>query len=553
MSENTPASSGGRPEEHESQTNDGSPDGAAQNGPAVPESSSGQSEEGDRADQPARPAETTEPTGEAGTYPHPGARSDQGSDPAQQPNAASGSGLGGHSGPAFEQPYSASPPGGQQFAYPPQADSPSGPFHSAQQGYPHTAAQQQGPQFGTPQQGVPQGYPQQPGAQHPGMQQEQGYPYTYPQMGPVQSEQRSRGRLGNKLLGTFAVLAVVLGLLGGGVGGYFGYQLAASNDTPATSLDDSEPASNTNNAEPGSVQAVAQNVLPSVVQIQMSSLGGASGSGSGIVISEDGYILTNNHVAAAGQQGELVARLNDGRVAPLEVVGTAPWADLAVVKADATGLKPAKLGDSENVQVGSQVVAIGSPFGLSGTVTSGIISATDRPVRAGGESGNQSTVLNALQTDAAINPGNSGGPLVNMNGQVIGINSAIYSPSSASGQGGSVGLGFAIPVDKAKRIGKQLIEDGSATKTTLGVKISSTRGATGAAVVEVVPNSPAASANLKRGDVITKVNDRTVTSPDELIAAVRSHAPGTKVTLTVTDGQGGSERTVQAKLTGQEQ
>ncbi|WP_438388408.1 trypsin-like peptidase domain-containing protein [Actinopolyspora saharensis] len=430
------------------------------------------------------------------------------------------------------------------------------PGHSpGQQGYPTTQQMPQGAaQYGT----HPQG--QQPQDPH---QQGQYAAYQYQGMAAVQHEpvppnQRGgRGSGRGKFVTGVTALAAVVGLIGGGVGSYAVNQLT-DGSSPVTSFDQPKPASSTGTAEPGSAQAVANSVLPSVVQIQAGGAGGSSsssGSGSGIVISEDGYILTNNHVATAGGRGGgLVARFNDGSSKQLRVVGTAPWADLAVVKADAEGLTPATLGRSDDVEVGSGAVAIGSPYGLSGTVTSGIISATDRPVRAGGESGSQSTVLNALQTDAAINPGNSGGPLVNMDGQVIGINSAIYSPGSGTGQAGSVGLGFAIPVDQAKRIGKQLIEDGTASKTTLGVTVDITgRASSGALIVDVPSGGPAAEAGIEKGDVITKVNDRTITSGDELVAAIRSYAPGTKVTLTVTDRQGNNEHTVQATLTGQEQ
>ncbi|MDR7301388.1 trypsin-like peptidase domain-containing protein [Haloactinomyces albus] len=438
--------------------------------------------------------------------------------------------------------------------------------HPAQ--YPHTAQQYpQGQPYasGSPyaqvhygqQQYSPGQYGQEQPAQGPfppgqygqGWQQGQG---GYPQPANATQTLPRSGRGGKgRLVAGVTTLALVAGLIGGGVGSFAWNQLggSGSGNSAVTALDAPPPASNTSDAPAGSVQAVADKVLPSVVQIQVQTMQG-QGSGSGIIISQDGYILTNNHVVQGGQQGRIAVRLNDRRVLSAEVVGTAPKSDLAVLKIDATGLNPAELGRSGNLEVGASVVAIGSPFGLSGTVTSGIISAKNRPVRAGGSQGSQSTVINALQTDAAINPGNSGGPLVNMNGRVVGINSAIYSPSSGRGSAGSVGLGFAIPIDHARRIGRQLIETGSAEQTTLGVRITPADGISGARVVKVDPGSPAEQGGVRAGDVITKVNNRVITSADELIAAIRSHAPGDRVTLTLTDGNGGNKRTTQVTLTG---
>ncbi|MGJ7908722.1 S1C family serine protease [Actinopolyspora sp. H202] len=473
----------------------------------------------------------------------------QGPQQAQQPH-----GLGNPPQQYPGQPY----PGQSEQQYPGQ--------YSTQPGQPMQPGQYPGQYAGQP--GAAAGGAQQPGqygAQQPPPQTDPQYPYAaqqypyatqqYPQP-PVEERPRSgRGGARGRLLVGMTALALVAGLVGGAGGTYAVHQITGGSGV-VTSLDQQAPSSeNSSSAPSGSVQSVADTVLPSVVQIQVQTARGASGSGSGIIISKDGYILTNNHVVEGASQagGGLVARFNDGQVSQLSVVGTAPWSDLAVVKADVTGLTPAKLGNSSELDVGAGVVAIGSPYGLSGTVTSGIISAKDRPVRAGGQSGTQATVLNALQTDAAINPGNSGGPLVDMNGRVIGINSAIYSPSSSSGQAGSVGLGFAIPIDHARRIGKQLIEDGSAARTTLGVQVRVVGNVNGGLVVEVPSGGPAAEAGVKSGDVITKVNDRTITSGDELIAAIRSYAPGDTVTLTITNKQGGNKHTVEATLTGQEQ
>ncbi len=366
----------------------------------------------------------------------------------------------------------------------------------------------------------------------------------YTAMAPMQ-QHRNRH---TGLIAGAAVLALAAGLLGGGVGGYVGYQLGGDKGA-VTSLEQPRPARSASTAPQGSVQQVAEKVLPSVVQLQVVT-GRGAGEGSGIILSSDGYILTNNHVVDGGGQGrgQVTAQFQDNRSAPVRIVGTDPKSDLAVVKADVTGLTPADLGRSDDLPVGAAVVAIGSPFGLSGTVTSGIISAKDRPVRAGGESGSQESVLDALQTDAAINPGNSGGPLVDMDGNVVGINSAIYSPGSGQEQAGSVGLGFAIPVDQARRIATELKDTGSATQTTLGVTIGNAQQA-GAQVRDVVPGGPAEQAGIRSGDVITKMDDRSIMDADALVAAVRSHAPGDRVRITIT-GSGG-DRTADATLTGQ--
>jgi putative serine protease PepD len=276
--------------------------------------------------------------------------------------------------------------------------------------------------------------------------------------------------------------------------------------------------------------------------------------GSGIVLSPDGLILTNNHVVEpAANGGDVAAVLQDGRSVPVEIVGRAPSFDLAVVRAQGvSGLTQAQLGSSSNVRVGQEVVAIGSPLGLSGTVTSGIISALDRPVRAGGEGSSQDTVLDALQTDAAINPGNSGGPLTDMQGRVIGINSAIASLGLGNGQAGSIGLGFAIPIDQARRIAKELVHNGQATQAILGVIVPGGRPEDGAAVVQqVTSGGAAAAAGIQAGEMITKVSDRVIDSGDALVAAIRSYPPGSQITMTVKNSAGAT-RQVQVTLGSQQ-
>jgi putative serine protease PepD len=337
-----------------------------------------------------------------------------------------------------------------------------------------------------------------------------------------------------------ALLALVVGGVAGVGGGYVGYQIAAKN-TAVSSLDQPLPARQTSNAPAGSVEQVAQKVLPSVVQLQVRGASEA-GEGSGIVLSSDGLILTNNHVVqVAANGGQIQAVFQDGRQATAQIVGRDPTSDLAVVKAqNVTGLSPAELGRSDDLRVGQQVVAIGSPFDLNGTVTSGIVSALNRPVRAGGGNGDQTSVLDAIQTDAAINPGNSGGPLVNMQGQVIGINSAIYSPNqgglSGQQQAGSVGIGFAIPINQARRTADELAKGGTATQTVLGVSVQDAQTGNGAMVNSVTPGGAADKAGIKAGDVITKLDDRRIPDSDALVAAVRSRNAGDTVTLTLADG-----------------
>jgi putative serine protease PepD len=331
-----------------------------------------------------------------------------------------------------------------------------------------------------------------------------------------------------------AVTAVLAGALGAGVGA--GAVVVTTDPDPATTTTITTNGSTNQASLPaGSVARVAEEVLPSVVSIQFTGAAG-SGSGSGVVISDDGLILTNNHVVeGAVDGGSLSVNFSDGTSTDAEIVGRDPEADLAVIRvASVEGLVPAALGSSDELQVGQTVVAIGSPLGLSGTVTTGIVSAKNRPVTAGGgEPGTESAVLNAIQTDAAINPGNSGGALVNLKGEVVGINSAIATlGGSAGGQSGSIGLGFAIPIDQAKWIVDQLVATGEATHAQLGVSVGDASGdVRGAQLQTVESGTPAASAGLEAGDVVTRFNGQAIDSADSLVAAVRSVEPGTTVTI----------------------
>ncbi|MFI7003649.1 trypsin-like peptidase domain-containing protein [Nocardia sp. NPDC050175] len=359
--------------------------------------------------------------------------------------------------------------------------------------------------------------------------------------------------------------AVALALVSGGIGGAVG-ALATHSDngrsTISNALDQPKPnVNNVSNAPAGSTQAVAQKVLPSVVMIKVAS-SRAEGEGSGVVLSSDGLILTNNHVAAGGGPGaKMDVLFSDGSSAPATIVGADPVSDLAVIKvAGKTGLTPIDLGTSQSLQVGQPVVAIGSPLGLAGTVTTGIVSALNRPVSTQGE-GQQSAagvnpVIDAIQTDAAINPGNSGGALVDGTGKLIGINTAIASLGAGEPgvgqQSGSIGLGFAIPVDQARRVADELIKTGHATYAQIGVKIQAQAqdSINGARVMDSTADGPAAKAGIPSGVIITKLDDRSITTGDALVAAVRSHQPGDKVKVTYTDDQGNNPKTVEVTLTG---
>ncbi|WP_093605501.1 S1C family serine protease [Lentzea waywayandensis] len=393
-------------------------------------------------------------------------------------------------------------------------------------------------QFGAEQ---PAGPPSSPFAGPQGPQ--TGQYYLPPGFQPPPVPQRPKGR--GKVVAGVAALVLIVGGLSGGLGGYLGYTFA-NDSSSVSSLDSPRPASQASNAPAGSVEDVANKLLPSVVQIQVTTRSGA-GEGSGFIISGNGQIVTNNHVIeGAASGGDIKVVFQDGKTATAKILGRDPSSDIAVIQADGVSNLPVvQLGNSGDMKTGQAVVAIGSPFELSGTVTSGIVSSVNRPVSAGGDRNSQATVLNAIQTDAAINPGNSGGPLVNMQGQVVGINSAIYSPSQGQGQAGSVGIGFAIPMDQARRTIDEIVKSGKPKQTVLGVKVESTEQ--GAKISEITGGGAAEKAGLKAGDVITKFGDRRIDESDTLVAAVRSKAPGDKVTITLSDN-----RTVEATLDGVE-
>jgi len=388
-------------------------------------------------------------------------------------------------------------------------------------------------------------------------------------------------------VGTLVASILAAGLVGGGVGTVASGGLS-DNNAPAGVSSNGQPSTVivNNKDDVNAITAAALKATPSVVTISASS-GGAGGTGSGIVLDDDGHILTNTHVVTLdGQTANAVleVRTSAGKVLKASLVGTDPLSDLAVVKVeDASGLTPATLGDSGKLNVGDTAIAIGSPLGLTGTVTDGIVSTLNRTISVasaaapqdgdesqdneggfkfappGGEQG-QSTAgqgsisINVIQTDAAINPGNSGGALVNSDGEIIGVNVAIASAGSdSSSTSGNIGVGFSIPINHAKRVAQELISTGKASHGQLGVSVrdkasgsSTTSFSVGADVATVEPNSAAAKAGIKVGDVITKFNDLVISESNQLTAAVREQAGGSTAKLTVV--RNGQEQTLDVTL-----
>ncbi|MDP9317731.1 MAG: trypsin-like peptidase domain-containing protein [Actinomycetota bacterium] len=386
-------------------------------------------------------------------------------------------------------------------------------------------------------------------------------PPPYPPGYPLSPPPARPGR-GGRVVGS----ALLVGALAGGAAGFSGAALLhettshnaatlSRRDTSGLTVAPDTSGSSSPNALDASAETAAANVLPSVVKIYGTSAT-QSGSGSGIVLTRTGQILTNNHVAELGiNGGRLAVSFPNGRTTSATILGRDPLTDLAVIQAKGvTDAKPATLGRSADLQVGQPVVAVGAPFGLESTVTSGIVSALNRPVTTQGELANDpSTIFPAIQTDAAINPGNSGGPLVDASGQVVGINSAIRTATSreSGGQAGSIGLGFAIPIDEAIPIVQQLRNHETPTHARIGVTVTDatdTYGLPDGALVRTVEqNTPAAQVGLRPGDVITKLNGTGVTDSDSLVADVRSYRPGDQVTLTVR-AKSGTIRSVDVTL-----
>jgi len=474
--------------------------------------------------------------------------------------------------PQWSAPVSAAPQSAPQAA--PQAAPQSAPQAAPQSGSPWHQPQQPQPQQpqspwqqpGYPQQPQPHqqpqpayaGYPQYsqsayPGAwsaagtqQQPALETDpHGQAWQQPGEGqpiwaaPVGTDQRppSNGR-GRKIFVAGAA-AVLIALGAGGVG--------AATALAFDSGDGNSPKVQTGNSSVTKVvdrSSLAQ--IASAVQDSVVSITTQTGEGSGVILSADGYIVTNNHVVATAQGDSVTVIFADGKKATASIVGTDPRTDLAVVKASGvSGLHAAKFGSSANMQVGDTVLAIGSPLGLEGSVTAGIISAKDRTIQSSSEDqgqqnplggsqqqsqGASTTMSGLLQTDAPINPGNSGGALVNTSGEVIGINSAIATQGQSSG---NIGLGFAIPSDKASQVANDLMAGKKVSHPALGVSVADAENG-GALVSNVTKNSAAAKAGIQQGDVITSVDGKAIDDSNDLVAAVQGGTVGQKMALEFT-------------------
>ncbi|MGW1895715.1 trypsin-like peptidase domain-containing protein [Streptomyces sp. NPDC002004] len=416
-------------------------------------------------------------------------------------------------------------------------------------GMPEHAAPPHAPAHVPPQAPAPGAQPLAPGAGH--WQQYDPWAAPFQQTGAVPAVPKRRGRL--------VAGAVALALVAGGIGGAIGSYVERNDGFGDVNL--SQAGVEPKHRAPDSVAGIAASALPSVVTLHVRGAA-EQGTGTGFVLDRRGHILTNNHVVQpAGSGGDISVTFSGGETAKARVVGRDAGYDLAVVKVSGVnGLKPLALGNSDNVQVGDPVVAIGAPFDLANTVTSGIISAKERPITAGGEKGDGSDVsyVDALQTDAPINPGNSGGPLVDAKARVIGINSAIRSADSGSdpegGQAGSIGLGFAIPINQGKRVAEELINTGRATHPVIGVTLDMAYSGDGARVgtkgkdggPSVTRGGPGDKAGIRAGDVITGVDGQQVHSGEELIIKIRAHRPGDRLQLTLE--RGGHERKITLTL-----
>jgi putative serine protease PepD len=332
------------------------------------------------------------------------------------------------------------------------------------------------------------------------------------------------------------LVSLMTALLAGALGGALGYVVAARNGV-GTLVGQGEPPPLAKRP-PESVAGVVRDTMPSLVTILIHNRS-QDGNGSGFVISADGYVVTNEHVAmAGGADADLRVVFSDGATARAKLVGASAESDIAVLKVDRTGLVPVTFGDSDKVAVGDPAIAVGAPLGLQNTVTTGVVSAVDRPV-AGGQ--NDPSVFAAIQTDAPINPGNSGGALLDGGGRVIGVNTAIYTVKpSDDGSGGSIGLGFAIPVNQAKRVAAEIVRTGHARNPVIGAEMdTSYRNLTGGVrLSKVESEGPAAKAGLKAGDVVTKLNGRPLREPIDLVALIRKHAPGSVINVEYLRGAG---------------
>ncbi|MGC0419164.1 S1C family serine protease [Embleya sp. AB8] len=486
------------------------------------------------------------------------------SDPAAEPAAFGAAGPGGRDAVAGVAHGTAELPSADDPAYDPFAPPPQPPPVAPQwpgQPYGAPVGGHPGP-YGAPVGGQP-GYG--PYGPHPSYAPQAAYgpyqavPYGYPVPGDMTGAGGPTAdlgkRYGKRLVGWAAALALVAGLIGGGIGAW----VADRHDTKVR-LGNPPPTGPARGKD--TIAGLAGSTLPGVVYIHAKT-GRGEATGTGFVLDTAGDILTNNHVVeSAASGGTITVTFNDGQQTTASLVGRDTGYDLAVIRVSGVqGLHPLPLGNSDGVQVGDPVIAIGAPFNLEGTVTSGIISAKDRAVSAG-TSGSDVSYISALQTDAPINPGNSGGPLIDAAGSVIGINSAIRS-AGGGGQGnpfggqqeaGSIGLGFAIPINQGRRVAQQLIDTGKASHPVIGVTLDVAYQGDGARIapqdVKGTPpiraGGPAEKAGLKPGDVIKAIDGRKVHDANELIVAIRAKAPGTVAKLTI--DRDGAERTVEMTL-----
>jgi putative serine protease PepD len=394
--------------------------------------------------------------------------------------------------------------------------------------------------------------------QQPWQGQQQGWqdPYGYyghtqpvPYHGGWYAEPQQRAaRLPGWVWPLVAATALVVGVLGGTLGGALVSSTIDGVTAGPTVFEGEGAAPAPLDADNGSVAAVAESLLPSTVQILTRGGEGPGGSatGSGFVVDREGHVITNNHVVeGVASTGRIQVVDHEGRTHDAEIVGRSPVYDIAVLDIEGAGdLQPAALGSSTSMHVGETVVAIGSPLGLSSTVTSGIVSALDRPVTTG--EADDSSFINAVQTDAAINPGNSGGPLVNLRGEVVGVNSAIATMGGFASKPGNIGVGFAIPMEQVKVTAGQILRTGEAVYPVIGANVDTGTKRNGAEIVEVPSGTPADDAGLEKGDVVVAVDERPVTDGIGLIVAIRSHRPGETISLTVR--REGRERTVRITL-----
>jgi putative serine protease PepD len=352
---------------------------------------------------------------------------------------------------------------------------------------------------------------------------------------PVETQRGSGGNGGRIAL--IAIGALALALVSGTIGGVV-VRAADGNGKAPTQVVTRAAAPQVDRS---SVAGVAEAVLPSVVDITTQE-----GEGSGVIMSADGFIVTNNHVVAGASGNTVNVTFSSGKTAQATIVGTDPVGDIAVIKAQGvSGLSVAKFGDSDSMRVGDTVLAIGSPLGLQGSVSEGIISALHRTIQEGAEQGSGGSghsISDALQTDAAINPGNSGGALVNLAGEVVGINTAIASTGQ---QAGNIGVGFAISSNKVKAAAEQLQKGQKVTHPYLGVQLTDGDNG-GALIADVVPGGPADKGGLQKGDIVTKVNGQAVSDATALINAVQAAKTGDQLQLTV--NRNGSVDTVSVTL-----